>query len=57
MMLKEIIYVFDAVVRNEYRGSYVATVVVETNEFSYYISVILYRFTQYNYEVTSSYNN
>ena len=50
MMLKEIIYVFDAVVRNENRGSYVATVVVETNEFSYYISVILYRFTQYNHE-------
>ena len=37
-------------VRNDYRGSYVATGVVETNEFSCYISVILYRFTQYNYE-------
>ena len=29
----------DGCIRNEYRGSYVATGIVETNEFSCYISV------------------
>ena len=38
------------IVRNAYRGSYVTTGAVETNKFACYISVILYRFRQYNEE-------